>query len=173
MSAPNVDVTGLFDEDFNQMFVEARAMKADVSRASRVMRHPLENGATIADHRVIDPNEIVLLMFLPNDRYRDLYAQIATAFATAKKLTVQTKVGSFPNMFISELPHEETPEFVDLVQVIVKLTEVNFLSMQFEAIAPAPNKSASKATVKRGEQAPKADTPTEKKSSVAYGWFNK
>lgn len=175
MSEPNIDVTGIFNEDFEQVFVEARAMKADVSRASRVMRHPLENGSSIADHRVIEPNEITLLMFLPNDLFRDLYAQLATAFVTAQKFTVQTKVGSFPDMFISEMPHEETPEFVDLVQVLVKLTEVTFLTMQFEAapVRPAPNKSASKSTVKRGEQAPKADPPTEKKSSVAYGWFNK
>lgn len=173
MSEPNIDVTGIFDEDFNQLFVDARAMKADVTRTSRVMRHPLENGASIADHRVIEPNEITLLMFLPNDLYRDLYAQIETAFSTAKKLTVQTKVGSFPDMFISDMPHEETPEFVDLVQVALKLTEVKFLTMQFEAVQPAPAKSASKSTVKRGEQAPKADPPTEKKQSVAYGLFNK
>lgn len=171
MSETVVDVVGVFDEDFAQVFVDARAMKADITRTSRVMRHPLENGSSIADHRVIDPDEIALLLFMPDDKYRDLYAQIATAFATAQKFTIQTKVASFPDMFISEMPHEETPEFDDLVQIIVKFTEVKFLTMQFEAIAPA--RPASKATVKRGEQAPKADPPTAKKSSVAYSWFNK
>lgn len=172
MTAPAQDVTGVFDEDFKQLFPDARAMKADVTRISKPMEHPLETGATVVDHRVIQPIEIALLMFLPNDEYKNIYAQIATAFNAGTVMTVQTKVDSFPSMFIAEMPHEETPEFMSLVQVIVKLKEVRFFKTQFEAVTP--RQSSAKPTVKRGEQAAKpVEGPPAKKASVAYNLFNK
>lgn len=173
MTVPLIDVTGVFDKDYNQVFPLARSMRAAVDRASKPMAHPLEDGSEIIDHRVFLATTIELLLFLPESEYKNIYGQIDAAYKAGQMFTVQTKAASFPNMFISEMPHQETPDFADLVQVALKLHEARFVKTQFEAIEP--RKEASKKTVKSGEKTAKKETedPTKKKASVAYKIFNK
>lgn len=165
MTAPAQDVTGVFSNDGGeQLFSNARAMRVQVLRDSKVMQHPLENGSSVIDHRVTLPIEAQLLLILPGYQYRDLYGVIKGLFLAGEQMTVLTKVDSFPNMFISKMPHEETPDMMDAVQMVLSLQEAQFFKTQFNAIAPrAAGKSTT--TSKRGEQAPR--------SSVAYDIFKK
>lgn len=170
------DIVGVFDSDFNQVFPAGRPIKATVKESAKGMEHPVENGSTITDHRVIEPTEIELTLLLVGEEYPDTYGRIKALFLKTDLLIVQTKTGSYPDMMIVEMPHDETPDVFDGVPMALKLREVQLVTAQFQALPPASvqpgagKRNAS--TVKRGEQTGKTETASEsggkKKSSVLY-----
>jgi hypothetical protein len=170
LTLPNqsVDVVAVLDADFNQVFGGARPMKATVSETSKVMEHPVETGVTITDHRIIMPVEIELSMLIGLD-YRSVYQQIKQLWRNATLLTVQTRTDSYPNMLISDIPHDETGEMFDVAPLAIKMREVLFVTPQFGAL-PAKKVANKKqqSTVSRGEvqTTNKAGNP-----SVLYGLF--
>lgn len=149
------DVVAVYDADFNQVFTEARPMKAMVNESSKTMEHPVETGITITDHRIILPIEIELSMVLASDAYRSVYEQIKQLFLDATLLTVQTKAGTHQNMIIESLPRDESPDMFTAVAVGLRLKEVKFVTAKFGTL---PEKSVSdkaqSSTVNRGEQQP-------------------
>jgi hypothetical protein len=178
--ATAADVVGVFDADFNQVFPEGRPIKATIKETARGMEHPIENGSTITDHRVIDPSEITLTLMLVGEEYPDTYGRIKALFQKSELLTVQTKTGSYPSMMIIEMPHDETSDVFDAVPMELKLREVLLVTAQFQALPPAAVQSGTDgrgkrnaSTVKRGEQTGKTETPPDaggqKKSSILYG----
>lgn len=174
LNSRSVDVVGVFDSKFNQVFPAARPIKAQVKEVAKLMEHPVESGSTITDHRVILPTEIELTLMLQGDEYRDTYGLIRGYFMKTELLTVQTNTGSYTNMVIEAMPHDETPETFDAAPMALKLKEVLLVTAQFQALPPAAVKNTRDASkVKRGEQTGKTETATEsggkKKSSVLYG----
>jgi hypothetical protein len=163
------DVTAILDADFNQLFEDARAIKCSVSRASKVMEHPLETGETIVDHTVILPVSIELSMVLSAEGYASVYQDILSMYKQAETMIVQTRVDSFNNMIIEAMPHEESADIIDGVTVALKLKECKFSTTKYtesKPIAPAPSKSKSVATKKRGQQQPEEATDAKKKSTL-------
>lgn len=163
------DVIAVLTEDFTQVFVNARALKLSVNRSSKAMDHPLETGAVITDHRVINPNVAELSVIIASSDYRAVYQQIADLFNKGTLLTVQTRVDSFTSMMIEKMPHEEGPDIYDGVAVAISLKEAKFVTAQFSTLPPkkvARPKDAD--TVKRGQQ-----QPTDKPRSILSEWFGK
>lgn len=164
-----VDVVGVFDSGFQQQFSGARPMKATVKEASKAMEHPIESGATITDHRIILPVEIELMMMLAGAAYRDIYRQIREMFLKGETLTVQTKAGSYANMLIAEMPHDESPDAFGTLMLTLKLKEVLIVTARYEKLPASKVKNKTHAsTVQRGEQTAK---PTKKKSSTLHDIF--
>jgi hypothetical protein len=123
----NSDVVGVLDqESFTQIFPEARPMKAFIRETSRVMEHPLESGAMIADHKIIDPRTIELLMVVTAADFAGAFQQIRTAWLEGTLLTVQTKAAVYQNMIIQNLPREEDPEKFDITTIALQMKEVIF-----------------------------------------------
>lgn len=124
-----VDVVGIYSGDgatFGQMFARARPMRANVRETSRVMEHPVETGATIADHHIINPVEIELPMLIASQDYASTYTQIRQAFVNATPLSVKTRTGIYKNMIIAEMPHEEDAEMYDVITMGLRLRQVLF-----------------------------------------------
>ncbi|WP_197328957.1 MULTISPECIES: phage baseplate protein [Ralstonia solanacearum species complex] len=168
-STAAVDVVGVFDSGFRQCFTEARPMKASVKEPSKAMEHPVESGATITDHRIILPVEIELTMLLASSAYRDIYRQIREMFRKGDILTVQTKAGSYSNMLIAEMPHDENPDAFGTLMLTLKLKEVLIVTARYDKLPPGKVKNKTHAsTVQRGEQSGK---PTKKKSSTLHDIF--
>lgn len=166
------DVVGVFDSGFVQVFPEGRPIKAIIKEMAKVMEHPIETGATITDHRVILPVEIELTLMLTGEQYRDTYARIRALFHRTDTLIVQTKTGSYPNMIIEGMPHDEAPDLHDVVPLALKLREVILVTAQFQALPPrAVSRRRDASTVKRGEQtgSTEGNPGGKKKSSVLYG----
>lgn len=148
----NVDVVGVFDSSsFQQVFEQARPMKARVRESSRVMQHPLENGKQISDFRIILQNQVEIPLIIPSPFYSSTYQQIKSLFLNATLLSVQTKTGVYPNMIIADMPHEEDPAMYDSITLGLHLTEV-----QFTESTPvyAPVDPQNESTVARGQQQP-------------------
>lgn len=151
MTTTAQDVVGIFDSNGNQKFIRARGMRLSTDRVARMPQHPLETGGSVVDARVIMPVEATLLVVLQSGDYSNVYSQIQSSFNNGELLSVHCKAGVFTNMCIMSIPHEETPEMVDAIQIAVRLIEVRFYKSQAVGISrPATNRSAN--TTARGQQ---------------------
>lgn len=163
------DVIAVLDENLEQVFPDARPIKAAFSEESKLMEHPLETGAQTADHRVLQPVEITLTVVLAGgDEYRQVYRDIKDIYLRGDLLTVQSRVESYPSMCILSMPHDEPPEMQDSALMVIKLREAHFVSAQFTDTKPVAAKSSkSSGTVKRGEQKATETPPARKQSTLA------
>ncbi len=143
------DTVAVFTQEFEQIFRDARAVKAVVKEQSKVMEHPLENGAVITDHRVVLPVEIELSMILSRRTYQDTYKAIRSYYLNATLLVVQTKTGIYENQLISAIPHEESPEQYDTISLTLSLRQALFVLPSGGLATADPSDST---TVDRGQQ---------------------
>ena len=160
------DVVGVFDSNLRQIFVEARAVKAVVKEEAKVMEHPLEDGSSITDHKIILPIEIELSVVVQADDFKSVYDKIKQFYLGNELLEVQTKTGTYSSMVIQSMPHDETADMFDTVAIAMKLKEVKLVQPQFGALPPKKVANKNQAsTVKKGEQQPQ-EQPAERKGSV-------
>lgn len=154
-----VDVVGIFDSEFQQVFVGARPIKALIGETAKTMDHPTETGATVTDHRVLLPVTIDLSIILDPAEFRQVYQNIRRAFQLSTLFTVQTKSGGYQNMMIADMPHDEDPATFDTIAMALKMQQVQFVTAQFVKLpANKVRAKAQQSTKDRGQQAPK--TPT-------------
>jgi Dit-like tail protein len=166
----SMDVVGIYNQDYIQVFPGARPIKATVKPDSKLMEQPLETGATIVDHRIILPIEIELSMILRPSEYRDTIANIKQLWLNATLLIVQTRSGVYPNQVIQSLPHEEDPDYYDTLVVALKLKEVQFVTAKYE---PVPRNPGNKSTVNRGTIDSNPSTPMEEdRGTILYKAFH-
>ncbi|EAO0065962.1 hypothetical protein GPN87_003093 [Salmonella enterica] len=175
-----VDVVAVLDKSFRQVFADARPMKASVKEESKVMQHPVENGTSVVDHRVLAPVEIKLSMLLTGDSYRNTYQQIKQYYLRAELFTVQTTADTYQNMLIASIPHEESPELSDAIAMEITFSELKIAATKYSASGGGRSGSGSNksprdnSTTGRGQQqGPTASSSQEDKaSSVLYGIFS-
>lgn len=161
---PAVDIVGIYDRDFNQLFSSARPIKATVKRSAKLMEHPLETGAVVTDYKITEPTEIDLSLLIAANDYLNTYEQINIAFLSSQVMTVQTRAGSFINMIIERMPHEEDPAQYDMLALALSLKEVRFVTAQYGKLPPAKVAKKSQAsTPDKGEVKPAAPS-----ASVAF-----
>lgn len=161
------DVTGVFDESFNQLFVNGRPIRALFRPSSKLMKHPIETGGTIADHRVFEPIAAELFLILDEEEFAETYQQIKTAFTDNTKLVVQCRVDSFENMVILEMPHDESGEMPGTVAVAVKLEQAIFVDPQYAQLPPEKvAKKSDSSTAKTGQK--QGNAATAPQSSAAF-----
>lgn len=139
------DVVAVYDLDFEQIFRDARPLKATVKETAKLMQHPVETGALITDHRVINPIEIDLSMVLTPETYRDTYYEIKDFFLGLETIIVQTSTDVYEHMLINDMPHEENPEHFDTITMVIKLREVIFVKSSTSEL-PVGNKEGKPAT---------------------------
>lgn len=162
------DVVAVLDKSFRQVFADARPMKASVKEESKVMQHPVENGTSVVDHRVLIPVEIKLSMLLSGDSYRNTYQQIKQYYLRAELFTVQTTADTYQNMLIASMPHEESPELSDAIAMEIAFSELKIATTKYSASGGSGSGSGSNQnprdnpTTGRGQQqGPAASTSQE------------
>jgi len=156
LSMFGVDEVAIFDPNtFQQIFETARPLKANVDRQLKLMDHPLENGAVVSDFAIVMPVSIEMAMIVGGDEYQSVYQQIKAFWLARQPVTVQTKADVFQNMLIQGIPHEETPDMMDVLPIAFKLREIQVITVQYQALPPqAVQASADQSTVNRGAQQP-------------------
>lgn len=157
---PPADEVAVFDANFQQLFVNARPIKATVKEVAKVMEHPVENGATITDHRIILPIEIEFSMVCNPENYIDTYNQVRTVFFGVNLNTVQTKTGRYGNMMIQQMPHEESIDNFDTITIALTFKQVLIVQAQYGTLPPSKvaNKKDS-STADKGQKDAKAKEP--------------
>ena len=106
------------------------------------------------------------------DDTRNQFESLRQAFEQNKLVTVQTKVRSYENMLIVDVPHNETPELGTAISIPIQLQEWVEVKSAFGELPPekVANKSQS-STVKRGQQTTRdVDPETKKKAGVMDDW---
>lgn len=167
VSNKSEDVVGVFDSAGAQLFENARAVRALIHITAKIMEHPLESGAVIADHIVFQPTEIDLAVIPRANSYRDTFQQIVTAYKAKKTVTVQTKTDTYSDMAISAMPYDQTSEMFDTVAVGIKLRHAVFVQAQFAQL-PQSNvkKKSNSSTSKTGQKV--GQPATNGQSSAAF-----
>lgn len=134
----NVDVVAVLDQStMLQVFSEARPLRSQVRETSKVMDYPVETGSTLSDHRISNPTEIEFTCIIPAAAYSSAYPAIRNAWQNATLLSVQTRTGTYRNMIIKDMPHEESPDMFNAITQYIAFKEV---------ILVAPSSIASSGT---------------------------
>lgn len=156
-----MDVTAILDENGNQLLSTATILKASTTPSTTYAQHVLEDGTVVSDNAVENQTRISMALILDSNDYQQVYKTIKNAKANRTKLTVQTRVDSYPNMYIEAMPSEESAGLFDTVQVIVDFIEQQFGSVVIEKLSSSDVANpADTDTFNRGEQLPKEDTGT-------------
>lgn len=166
----SLDVVAITGAGFVPLFTNARPLVASVYEFADIMEHPLETGAVIADHIVFQPTEIELpLMCVGEFAYRSTYAAIRATFHAGTLLTIRTRTGSYPNMVITDLPHDETPDAFDAVSIRLRLREAKFVTPKTGLSEAQVADPAQASTVNRGDQqTTAANAPTTAQAASSY-----
>ncbi len=143
------DTVAIFDKNYNQLFKQAKSIKAVIKEQSKLMEHPIETGAIITDHRIVLPIEIDLSLILSSSDYQDVYKSIRQYFFQATLLIVQTRAAIYQDQIISALPHEEDPNMYDALTIALSLKQVLYVSAQYTNVPKYP---ANSSTIDRGQQ---------------------
>lgn len=167
MPGSQIEVVGIFDEGFNQLFVTAEAMRALVNENAKAMEHPMESGAVNTDHIVFLPTEIELSLILDPEDMPDVYKELKAKWMAAETVSVQTKTDTYTSMLITRIPHDEETDMYDTVGIGVRLRQIIVVSAQYAKLpAKAVKKKSNASTVKTGQKSP--TTASAPKTSAAY-----
>lgn len=167
-------VTLLDAKTFEALFPQAHVMRVTVRDEKRVTRFPVEDGTERSDHVIILPKEIQLDYSLTDDA-KIVHQAIQQAFRENRLVSVQTKMGTYPNMLIESMPHDEVSSNS---AIPVNVTLVEWISVKPE-YTDAPMKRADvketkqASSVNRGQQTTTpADPAKTQKGSVLHGLLN-
>lgn len=162
------DSIGIWDQNWKQVFVDARPIACSVDEPSKNMEHPVETGAVITDHRIILPVEIRLSMIMLAVDYENIYKEIKQAYLAGTLFTVWTRTAGYENMMIVGMPHEETPENIDTITMALSFKEVIFVSPTFLPLPPSAVKNKDNGSTKEKGQV-KASAPSAQTEAGAKG----
>jgi hypothetical protein len=118
------EVIGIYDSNFNQVFLDTKFMKASVLDTSQIFSHPLEDGSQTIDHKIANPIEIELSIILAGNDYRNTYKSLKKLDTDATTLTIQTRTDVYPDMLIYSLPYEEDAEVGNGIKLTVSLKQI-------------------------------------------------
>ena len=165
-----IDVVAITGAGFSPMFSAARPLTASVYELADLMEHPLETGAVIADHIVFRPIEIELpLLCVGEIAYRSTYAAIRSTFNSGTLLTIRTRTGSYSNMVISDLPHDETADEFDAISIRLRLREARFVQPKTGLSQEQVQDPNQASTANRGsQQTTAANASTSAKAGTSF-----
>lgn len=158
----SADVVAIFETNTGrQVFPDARPLKVVVNESARLMAHPIENGASIIDHRIILPVSLDLNMILRPETFRETYLEIRRLFQESVNLTVQTKTATYPNVYLQEIPHEEDPAVFTTIGIVLSLVETLIATVQIQALPPTSvSNPVDQSTIDRGQQTSEMTQPS-------------
>ena len=124
-----VDVVQILDSTTGkQVFQAARPLNASIRECSKGLHYPIETGAVLTDSIIVEPTEIQMDMLLQQGGYATVYPQIRNGRLAGTLYTVQTRTGTYKNMYIEEMPHEETSEMMSAIKIHLKFLEALFVA---------------------------------------------
>lgn len=131
-------------------------MYAEVKEPSRVMEHPLENGAVVADHQVQMPVEIRLQIVMPYYRADDIVDELRQLKQTGQLVSVHTQGGIYTDMVFVDIPHREAAENVSRLSFDCTLRQALLVTGQSSELTEkdvvnVSNSSTVKGGLKQGK----------------------
>lgn len=147
------DVVGIYDTSYNLLFPDATIIKASVNSASKLMEHPVEDGSTRTDFRIVLPVEITLGIVVASDNYEQVYKDIRHVFSLGQAIIIQTKADVYESQMLQEMPHEESPDTYDSLTLTIKTKEVKSVTTRYVKLPASKVKNKSQQSTKdKGQQ---------------------
>lgn len=153
------DAVLVMDENYNQVFPDAKIIDVLVKEESKLMDHPVEDSKTITDHGIILPIEIEMKIYIPPHSLKNTYNIIKSLLEKFTPLTIQTYSASYKNQVISSMPHSENSEVFQATIMTLKTHEVQFVQPQYSDAPISPKNPNNASTNDRGVQDGSATTP--------------
>ena len=172
------DLVAILDNDnLQQLFAATAPMRVSVRESKKATQFAVEDGTTRSDHVTVDAVEISIDLFISDELSRNGYEEIRQAWRDNRLVTVQTKISSYPDMLILEIPHDETPEAGGSIMMPIRMQEWRTYEPQFGALPPQKVKRKEQSsTVAAGQKqtsnAGATEPATERRASVLYGVLN-
>lgn len=164
----------LENESLSELFDSVHPMRLSVTETKRATKFAVEDGTERSDHVVTELVEIQIDLSI-TDNLRNSFENLRQTYLNDDLVTVQTKVASYPNMLIIDLPHDETAELGNAVNIAMRLQEWKAVKPEYGEVPPRKvEKKKQSSTVKRGQQTTTEPSPEsqEKTNSVLYDIFN-
>lgn len=135
--------------------LNAVILDLDVSETSKIMEHPIESGAVIADHKITNPVELRLRLTMPHYQYKPVIEELRRYWKEGTKLSVHAKSHIYNNMVICDLPHQEKPENVSRLTFDIRLKQALVVAPQYIRLPKKAVKQPKNSdTVKSGQKLP-------------------
>lgn len=149
-------------------------------RRIRVTRHPVEEGADIADHSIVEPASLTIRAVISNtparsridlsgtqtprdfapDRAEQAYEELVETMEERQPVAVFTTLREYDNMLIESISVPRNVELGNAVEVSIRLTEV--ITVSGETVeAPVTENPDGQQQVNRGSVPPKPLTEAE------------
>ncbi len=128
-STKKIDVVQILDATSGrQVFATARPLGALIREVSKGLRYPIETGAVLTDSVIVEPTEIQMDFLIQQGGYSTVYPQMRAGRLAGTLYTVQTRTGTYQNMYIEEMPHEESSEMMTAIKIHIKFVEALFVA---------------------------------------------
>lgn len=167
LSTTTIDVVGVYDDTGTQIFKKARPINGSIKSDSKLMEHPLENGASVIDHKILNPIEIELKFIVSGRDFQDVYEEIRQVYESSDILTITTKASIYESQIVKSMPHVEVSEIYNGIELTFTTLQARFITPESEEATSSPGRPADSKTKDRSKIQPINSTPTdESKRSI-------
>jgi phage-related protein len=170
LSTTTIDVVGVYDDTGTQVFKKARPINGSIKSDSKLMEHPLENGASVIDHKILNPIEIELRFIVSGFDFQDVYEEIRQIYESSDILTITTKASIYESHIVKSMPHVEVSEIHNGIELTFTTLQARFITPETQQATSSPQRPADAKTVDRSKVQPVNPTPEDnvrKTSSLA------
>lgn len=156
-------VTAILDSGGNQIFETVGILGVTAASSVAYPQHTLENGVNITDHRIRLQDRVTLSCVLDPDDYIEVYRRVKKAFNESAAFIIQTKVETYTNLYIENLPHDEDAK--NTVTLNLEFLEQRFQfpsadSLPESEVANAADSDTRNAGNKQGQDASQQEATT-------------
>lgn len=160
----------------NVIGLQAVIMDMEARETSRIMEHPIESGAMIADHKVQDPDEVIIRMVMPYYFYDEIVRELQDYKRGSVPLNIHTKKGIYRNMQLCDIPHIENVSNVSRLTFNLRFRQAMVVQPQYiklpkEAVKKKKNADTVQSGQKQGQ--PVKTSVLENISRKLSNWFYK
>lgn len=156
-----MDVTAILDESGNQLFPTAKILRMSTAPSNTFATHTVEDGTTVTDNKILNQTRLSATLVLDANDYATVYQEIKSTSNETKKLTIQTRVDTFYNMYIEAYPNEESAAIFDTIHIAIDFIEQMTVTVLTKKLASSDVSNQSNVdTESRGEQLPKKGDQT-------------
>lgn len=150
---PEIMIT---DNETNEpIWEEITHMGVSTNRTASTPTHPLETGASVMDHRIIEPTEVTLRIIATKNNYRNIYSSIQSYDRNSKLVKIHTRTRVNRNMAIVAYPDEQDPELYDALSLEITFREMLFVTPSQGTMTEENTRNKADAnTVQQGQKSP-------------------
>ena len=113
----------------------AAYMKFGVKKPTQLCDHPIENGAVITDHKIVQQRELSLTVALPELGGGKMIEELESYLTSGQKIIVKCATGVYWNMLLIDAPTNITPNNLSRPMYDLSFREVLIVTPEIDRAA--------------------------------------